>query len=125
MLIAGFGCRKGVSVAQVRAAYEAAGVEASELATSHVKAAEPALVAFAAALGLPLRAVPQEALAAAPAVTVSQASLREAGVPSVAECAALAAAGPGARLIVPRVVVGPVTCAVAQSGPNQSGESPP
>lgn len=116
MLIAGFGCRKGVSQAEVRAAYEAAGVAASALATSHVKAAEPGLVAFAAALGLPLRAVPQEALAAAPAVTVSQASLREAGVPSVAECAALAAAGPGARLIVPRIAVGPVTCAIAQSG---------
>ncbi|MGC2854419.1 cobalamin biosynthesis protein [Novispirillum sp. DQ9] len=125
IIVAGFGCRKGVSVEQVRAAYEAAGVEASELATAHVKAAEPALVAFAAALGLPLRAVPQDALAAAPAVTVSQASLREAGVPSVAECAALAAAGPGARLIVPRVVVGPVTCAIAQSGQDLSGEPPP
>lgn len=120
MIVAGFGCRKGVSEAQVRAAYEAARVEASELATSHVKAAEPGLMAFAQSLGLPLVAVPQEALAAAPAITVSLASLREAGVPSVAECAALAAAGPGARLVVPRVVVGPVTCAIAQSG-----ESPP
>jgi cobalt-precorrin 5A hydrolase len=38
------------------------------------------------------------------------------GVGSVAEAAALAASGPDARLIVPRVVVGPATCAVASSG---------
>jgi cobalt-precorrin 5A hydrolase len=39
-----------------------------------------------------------------------------AGVPSVAEAAALAAGGPKARLILPRIVVGPVTCALAESG---------
>jgi cobalt-precorrin 5A hydrolase len=33
----------------------------------------------------------------------------------VAEAAALAAAGPKARLILPRIVVGPVTCALAES----------
>jgi cobalt-precorrin 5A hydrolase len=37
-----------------------------------------------------------------------------AGVPSVAEAAALAAGGPKARLILPRIVVGPVTCALAE-----------
>lgn len=116
MIVAGFGCRKGVSEAQVRAAYDAAGVAASLFATSQAKAAEPGLAAFARTIGLPLLAIPQDALAAAPAVTVSPASLRVAGVPSVAECAALAAAGPGARLIVPRIAVGPVTCAIAQSG---------
>jgi cobalt-precorrin 5A hydrolase len=35
------------------------------------------------------------------------------GVPSVAEAAALAAGGPKARLLFPRIVVGPVTCALA------------
>jgi cobalt-precorrin 5A hydrolase len=39
-----------------------------------------------------------------------------AGVPSVAEAAALAAGGPRARLILPRIAVGPVTCALAESG---------
>ena len=39
-----------------------------------------------------------------------------AGVPSVAEAAALAACGPKARLILPRIVVGKVTCALAESG---------
>ena len=37
-----------------------------------------------------------------------------AGVPSVAEAAALAACGPKARLILPRITVGPVTCALAE-----------
>jgi cobalt-precorrin 5A hydrolase len=38
------------------------------------------------------------------------------GVPSVSEAAALAAAGPDARLIAPRVAVGPATCALAITG---------
>jgi cobalt-precorrin 5A hydrolase len=42
--------------------------------------------------------------------------LAVAGVPSVSEAAALAAAGPGARLIAPRVAVGPATCALAATG---------
>ncbi len=37
------------------------------------------------------------------------------GVPSVAEAAALAGAGPGAALIVPRIASQGVTCAIAQS----------
>jgi cobalt-precorrin 5A hydrolase len=37
-------------------------------------------------------------------------------VPSVAEAAALAAAGPAARLIVARIAVGPATCALADAG---------
>lgn len=115
MIVAGFGCRRGVTEAEVRAAYEAAGVGVSVLATAEAKANEPGLVAFAQTLGLPLRGMSVDAMRAAPAVTVSEASLREAGVPSVAECSALAAAGSGAVLIVPRVVVGPVTCAIASA----------
>jgi cobalt-precorrin 5A hydrolase len=38
------------------------------------------------------------------------------GVPTVAEAAALAAAGPAARLLGPRLVVGAATCALAASG---------
>jgi len=37
------------------------------------------------------------------------------GVPSVAEAAALAAAGPSAQLISPRLVIGSATCALASS----------
>jgi cobalt-precorrin 5A hydrolase len=38
------------------------------------------------------------------------------GVSSVAEAAALAAGGPDARLVVPRIAIGPATCALADSG---------
>jgi cobalt-precorrin 5A hydrolase len=37
------------------------------------------------------------------------------GLPSLAETAALAAAGPSARLIVSRLIVGAATCALAAS----------
>jgi cobalt-precorrin 5A hydrolase len=37
------------------------------------------------------------------------------GVPSLAEAAALAAAGPTARLLVARIAIGSVTCALAES----------
>ena len=39
-----------------------------------------------------------------------------AGTPSVSEASALAVAGAGAKLLGPRTVVGPVTCAIAISG---------
>nr|WP_292562195.1 cobalamin biosynthesis protein [Mesorhizobium sp.] len=39
-----------------------------------------------------------------------------AGTPSVSEASALAVAGAGARLLGPRTVLGPVTCAIAISG---------
>jgi cobalt-precorrin 5A hydrolase len=37
------------------------------------------------------------------------------GIPSVAEAAALAAGGPDTRLLAPRIVVGPVTCALGEA----------
>jgi cobalt-precorrin 5A hydrolase len=39
-----------------------------------------------------------------------------AGTPSVSEASALAVAGTGAKLLGPRTVLGPVTCAIAISG---------
>ena len=48
--------------------------------------------------------------------TRSERVLALTGVPSVAEAAALAAAGPAARLIGPRLVVGDATCALAAIG---------
>ena len=49
--------------------------------------------------------------------TKSKRVLALTGVPSVAEAAALAAAGPAARLIGPRLVIGAATCALAVSEP--------
>jgi cobalt-precorrin 5A hydrolase len=38
------------------------------------------------------------------------------GVPSVAEAAALAAAGPSSSLLAARIAAGPATCALAETG---------
>ncbi|MCF6102409.1 cobalamin biosynthesis protein [Mesorhizobium muleiense] len=46
----------------------------------------------------------------------SDLSQARAGTPSVSEASALAAAGKGAKLLGPRTVLGPVTCAIAISG---------
>jgi cobalt-precorrin 5A hydrolase len=186
MIVAGIGSRKGVSMAQVIAAVEAA-LEAhglamsalSALATTAFKREERAIFEAGREFGLPVIVVEDEALlldAAAPPLTCLPApSLREreegglhqgfrqspplqhesdrhgqpssprsrregpgrgmrggsaaantlthsarsqavAGIPSVSEAAALAAVGEGARLLGPRIVVGPVTCALATSG---------
>jgi cobalt-precorrin 5A hydrolase len=205
MIVAGIGCRKGVSVADVIAAVEAAlethGLDMgalSSLATTAFKREEEAIFAAGRELGLPVMVVedgvqssppmaedhrftpphpasaslghplpggerksetsrlmkmhcaepaqhqqspschPDEMAAgiggspllpngekvaakrpdegAVQTLTHSQLSQALAGVPSVSEAAALAAAGEGARLLGPRIVVGPATCALAISG---------
>jgi cobalt-precorrin 5A hydrolase len=116
----GLGCRPGVAADAVLAAVASLSADLAGapdmIATIASRHGEPGLVAAAAALGLPLVFLPQSALAeAAPAaVTTSERVVALFGVPSVAETAALAAAGPGAKLTVPRRVVGPVTIAVAE-----------
>jgi hypothetical protein len=47
--------------------------------------------------------------------TISPASCRRFNLPSVAEAAALAGAGPGSVLLVPRIVHDGATCAIAVS----------
>jgi cobalt-precorrin 5A hydrolase len=125
MIVAGIGCRRGAPAAAVAAAIAAAlrraqlGATAVDvIATSAAKGEEPGIAAAASALGVRLVAVPQAELEAAGArtLTASPRVLALTGVPSVAEAAALAAGGPAARLIAARIVVGPVTCALADSG---------
>ncbi len=122
MIVAGVGCRAGASAAEVEAAVAAAlagaGLKAGALgliATSYAKATEPGIAAAASQRGVKFVAVPRAEFEAAGsrAVTRSDRVLALTGVPSVSEAAALAAGGPGARLIGPRVVVGPATCALA------------
>jgi len=122
MIVAGVGCRKGVRAADIEAAimaaFDRAGVATSQLrliATSAAKGGEPGIAAAASAIGVPLVLIPQGDLAAAGmrATTRSERVMALAGVPSVAEAAALVAGGPDARLIVPRIAVGPATCALA------------
>ncbi|MEI8153127.1 MAG: cobalamin biosynthesis protein [Hyphomicrobiales bacterium] len=124
MIVAGVGCRAGASAleieAAIAAALERAGVASSALgmiATSSAKGGEPGIAAAASQRGVRLVVVPQAAFeaAGARAVTRSERVLALTGVPSVSEAAALAACGPDARLIVPRVAVGPATCALAST----------
>lgn len=75
----------------------------------------PVLHAAAAELGLPVVVLPKRALAAmADKTTIASETARACfGIPSVAEAAALAAAGMGARLIVTRIAAPDATCAIA------------
>jgi cobalt-precorrin 5A hydrolase len=125
MIIAGVGCRAGASAheveAAIAAALERAGIAASALsliATSSAKSAEPGIAAAASERGVKFVVVPQADFetAGARAVTRSERVLELTGVPSVSEAAALAAGGPSSRLLMPRVAVGPVTCALATIG---------
>ena len=124
VIIAGIGCRKGPTATQVceaiSAALTRAGVSGDVLgliATAEFKGAEPGIIAAASAFSLPLVVVPAADLeSAAPrTVTHSERVVALTGVPSVAEAAALAAGGGSARLLAPRTVLGPVTCALATS----------
>jgi cobalt-precorrin 5A hydrolase len=125
MIVAGVGCRRGAAAAQIEAAITAAlahvGLARAAvglIATSAAKGGEPGIAAAASSIGVPLVLVAQGDLAAAGARTATRSArvLALAGVPSVAEAAALAAGGPAARLIAPRIAVGPATCALADSG---------
>jgi cobalt-precorrin 5A hydrolase len=123
MMVAGIGCRAGASARNIEAALSAAleGAPTWDLdaiATSVAKAHEGGIAEVARARAVEFIAVAQIELeaAAARAVTHSARVLALTGVPSVAEAAALAAAGPASRLLVPRVAIGGVTCALAVSG---------
>ncbi len=126
MIVAGVGCRKGAQAADIAAAIAAALARAGLretavrlIATSTRKQGEPGIAAVASAMGVRLVLVPQDDLAAAADRTATKSArvAAIAGVPSVAEAAALAASGPGARLVAARVVVGQATCALAESAP--------
>jgi cobalt-precorrin 5A hydrolase len=125
MIVAGVGCRKGVSAHDIGAAIAdalaRAGLPADALglvAAPALKHGEHGIAAAAAALGVPLVLIAKADLeaASAHAETRSVRVLALTGVPSIAEAAALAAAGPAARLILPRIKLGPATCALAVGG---------
>jgi cobalt-precorrin 5A hydrolase len=125
MMIAGVGCRRGTSAAAIEAAIAAALARAGLashgldfLATAAFKGDEPGIAAAAAARGVPLIYVAQADLERAGGrATHSRRVARLIGVGSVAEAAALAACGPAARLVVPRIAIGPATCALAETAP--------
>jgi cobalt-precorrin 5A hydrolase len=149
LMVAGIGCRSGVSAEQVEAAIEAAmgaiGTTSrtlTALATPAAKGHEPGIIAAAASRGIPLMSISQSALEAANSATLtrSQHSMAAMNVHSVAEASAVAAAAELAdttaiasgdnaraagaaraggkatpRLLGPRIAVGPVTCALADT----------
>jgi cobalt-precorrin 5A hydrolase len=124
MIVAGVGCRRGAGApdveAAIRAALARAGIASGDLdaiATIAAKHGEAGIEAVAAKLGVAVMLVSEADLkAAAPRTeTHSARVLALMGVPSVAEAAALAAAGPSAQLISPRLVIGSATCALASS----------
>ena len=87
------------------------------IATAQAKADEVGIVDAAAALGARLVLVSQTALVEAGerVITKSERVQELIGIPSLAEAAALAAGGTNARLLAPRIVVGPVTCALGET----------
>ena len=118
----GLGCRKGVSgeviaslVREALARVEQTGPAA--LFTVDAKRAEACLAQAAQALAMPLHFLPKEALEAVAHLAQTRSPRVEAlfGVPSVAETAALAGAGPGAVLILPRITRDNATCAIARA----------
>jgi cobalt-precorrin 5A hydrolase len=105
MIVAGFGLRASATEASLRSALVFAGeVRLSALAAPADKAGHPALASLAKALALPLVPVGDADLRAQVTETASPRQPARYGKGSVAEAAALAAAGPGARLLVARLV---------------------
>ena len=125
MIVAGIGCRRGAAAAAIEAVLEAAlaragvGKDALALiATAAAKSEEAGIAAAAAALGVPLVGISCSQLKHAGERTATRSArvLALAGVPCLAEAAALAAAGKDARLLLPRIALGGATCALATRG---------
>ena len=118
----GLGCRKGVSGEVIASLVREAlardeQTDAAALFTVDAKRAEAGLAQAAQALAMPLHFLPQEALETVAEQAQTRSARVEAlfGVPSVAETAALAGAGPGAVLILPRIARDNATCAIARA----------
>lgn len=115
VIVAGFGYRSGAGEESLRAALAAAGGRPDALAAPEDKV--PPLSGLAEALGVPLRGVAPDDMHAQETATRSPVSQAARGTGSVAEACALAAAGPGARLVGPRAVSPDrmATCALAEA----------
>lgn len=116
MIVAGFGFRKGVTLAALQDALAQAGgpVGVTHLATLTAKA--EGLEPLSSMLGLPVIALDRDALRGVRTLTRSDRVEALFGTGSVAEATALLAAGQGARLRVPRSVSsdGTATAAIAE-----------
>lgn len=120
-LVLGLGSSSGASAEGIRELVEsslsAAGLSLDSVglvATVDLKAAEPGIVARAHELGVELRTFPAEALGAVSVPNPSPVVEAEVGTPSVAEAAAVLAAGPEGELVVAKQRSGEATVAVAR-----------
>ncbi|MCK1361018.1 cobalamin biosynthesis protein [Bradyrhizobium sp. 199] len=106
MKVAGLGFRKNVTLASLREALQAAGGAEglAALATVSDKADAEALKQLARECSVPITAFPADLLAGIDTPTQSRLVAEKFGTGSIAEAAALAGAGPRARLIATRVV---------------------
>lgn len=111
MIVAGFGFRSGATLESLRAALALAQTGAPPV--THVASVADKLPLLRG-LGLPVIAATGIEQVATP--SRSPASLAARGTGSVAEAAALLAAGPGARLLAPRCISPDrmATCALAE-----------
>jgi len=124
-LVAGLGCRKGVVVEALYGVVATALHHAGQQQRDLVLLAVPAFKQrsgfdlVAQRLGVPLALVEVEDLEAVQAACLTHSSVAQqaVGLGSVAEAVALAAAGPGARLLGPRIALDGATCALARRAP--------
>ena len=108
-------------MAAIMAALERCSLTRSQidaLATAIDKSAEFGIAGAARSLDVRLIFVSPADMRATTGGTLTSSARVESlkGVPSVAETAALAAAGHGARLLAPRIATATVTCAIAIGG---------
>jgi cobalt-precorrin 5A hydrolase len=115
MIVAGFGMRADVTEASLQDALDQTGYAPDAIATVADKAEFAAFQAFARTRKLPIQTVSQDSLDQAQTQTQSQVSLHHRGTGSVAEAAALIAAGTGATLLSTRKISNDrlATCAIA------------
>ncbi|WP_246776595.1 cobalamin biosynthesis protein [Microvirga sp. VF16] len=123
MIVAGIGFRRSVTAEEIVTLVEQALERAAlardalaKLATIEALADQPAFTEAARRLAISAIAVEESELsAAAPRIrTHSARSIAAHGVGSVAEAAALTAAGPRAHLILERIASASATCALAR-----------
>lgn len=123
-LVVGAGASRGVPADEVARLLDdvlcdigASANAVMKMATAEVKADEQGLRKAARARGWSFTAFPAERLAAVPVPNPSEVVRRAVGTPSVAEAAALLAAGPGATLVAAKRASEHATVAVARRAP--------
>lgn len=116
-VVVGFGARAGVPAPVIAAAVRAVLGTLGEpriVATVGNRVRDPGVRKWAVEESLILLGFSAARLARVRVPTPSMTVKRVLATPSVAEAAALLAAGPGAVLLIPKTISGPVTVAVAR-----------